>query len=106
MINDIAQDAQQRMEKSVNALVENFKKLNQGTSINGIIRSDLIQWIISLPSVPELKIIAKKLSSIDDTIQNATEELCKYKVLKKGLMQDLLTGKVRVKPDEPEDTAQ
>ncbi len=84
--------------------MEKFRKLNQGTSINGIIRSDLIKWIITLPLITEQEAINKKLSSIDDTIQNETQVLYKNKVLKTGLMQDLLTGKVRVKVDESEVT--
>ena len=37
-------------------------------------------------------------------LQNENQKLINFKSLKKGLMQDLLTGKVRVKVDEEEVT--
>ena len=43
------------------------------------------------------KKIAEILSGIDESIQQNQAELEQLKEVKKGLMQDLLTGKVRVK---------
>ena len=45
----------------------------------------------------EQKKIADILTSIDDSIQQQQRELQQTQNLKKSLMQDLLTGKVRVK---------
>ena len=52
--------------------------------------------LISLPSLPEQQRIASILSQIDEAIEK--EQKCKEKLerIKQGLMQDLLTGKVRV----------
>jgi type I restriction enzyme S subunit len=77
-------------------LVEDFKKINQGTSINGIIRSDLEATLIVKPPIEE----QKHLKALDVTLKNEHRDLSKYRDLKQGLMADLLTGKVRVKINE------
>lgn len=78
-------------------LAEEFKKLNQGTSINGIIRSDLVSWPIIQPPVPEQNWIYSRLLCIDNTLNNEIRTLSKYKELKLGLMTDLLTARKSVK---------
>ena len=45
-----------------------------------------------------------RLIPFSELEKNEHEYLSKLKSIKKALMQDLLTGKVRVKPDKPEDT--
>ncbi|MEA2076460.1 MAG: restriction endonuclease subunit S, partial [Candidatus Marinimicrobia bacterium] len=83
-------------------LVEDFKKMNQGTSINGIIRDDLMNCPIHVPKTTEQTMVAAKLLRIDNRLKNEQQYLDKHKKLKQGLMQDLLTGKKEVTPD-PED---
>ena len=78
-------------------LVEDFKKMNQGTSINGIIRSDLEATLILKPSLVEQKQIAAVLKALDETLKKEQSNQSKYHDLKKGLMAELLTGKVRIK---------
>jgi len=51
---------------------------------------------IPLPSFPEQQKIASILSKVDSQIQDNQSYLTRLRELKKGLMQDLLTGKVRV----------
>jgi type I restriction enzyme S subunit len=48
-------------------------------------------------TIEEQKRILKPLLKIDKTIKKETAELLKQKSLKTGLMQDLLSGKVRIK---------
>lgn len=55
---------------------------------------------ILLPPIEEQQKIASILSTIDEQIESYEKEKVKYKELKKGLMQQLLTGRVRVKIDE------
>ena len=50
---------------------------------------------ISLPPLPEQKRIAEILSSVDEFIQSQKQIIDQYQVTKKGLMDDLLTGRVR-----------
>lgn len=48
------------------------------------------------PNIKEQTIFAKKLQSIDQKIHTEQQALAKYKQLKAGLLQDLLTGRVEV----------
>ena len=52
---------------------------------------------VPLPTLPEQKKIVSILSPIDKNIEEKQYKLHKIQSLKKSLMQDLLTGKVRVK---------
>lgn len=52
---------------------------------------------IPLPPLLEQKKITEILSSVDESIQKEKEKKEQLELVKKGLMQDLLTGKVRVK---------
>ena len=77
--------------------IPHLARLNQGTSINGITRSTLIKHLIKLPPLPEQQKIAQILSTWDKAIEK-TEQLIQAKTqLKKGMMQQLLTGKKRFK---------
>ena len=51
---------------------------------------------IPLPTLPEQQKIAEILSQIDQTIEKEQQYKEKLQKIKQGLMQDLLTGKVRV----------
>lgn len=52
---------------------------------------------IALPPLPEQAAIAAILESIDTQLTTETTKLTTLQTLKKGLMHDLLTGKVRVR---------
>lgn len=56
-------------------------------------------FIIQLPSLDEQMEITKYMSSIVSCINAKNKQLVKVRGIKKALMQDLLTGKVRVKLD-------
>ena len=71
--------------------VEDLKKLNQGTSINGIVRADLIKYSIELPPLPQQHQIAEILSTVDEAIELTEALLAKYQQVKAGLMHDLFT---------------
>jgi len=58
--------------------------------------NSISKFIIPFPSLDEQKQIASILSKVDEQIQDNKKELKHLQELKKGLMQDLLTGKVRV----------
>jgi type I restriction enzyme S subunit len=57
----------------------------------------LLSSIVSVPPVEEQLEISKVLQSADDELTLLNSELEALKKQKKGLMQLLLTGKVRVK---------
>lgn len=52
-----------------------------------------------VPKLQEQHVIANKIDSINNLLNSSVSEISKYVSLKAGLMQDLLTGKVRVKVD-------
>uniref|UniRef100_A0A7C5X434 Restriction endonuclease subunit S n=1 Tax=Thermocrinis ruber TaxID=75906 RepID=A0A7C5X434_9AQUI len=58
--------------------------------------SEYSKMPIPLPPLPEQKRIAEILSQIDQAIEKEEKYKQKLERLKKGLMEDLLTGKVRV----------
>ncbi|MFA6138975.1 MAG: restriction endonuclease subunit S [Sulfurimonas sp.] len=68
-----------------------------GSTIMHINVADFKKYLIFLPSIKEQKQIVKILKTQDKKIQTDETNLAKLKELKKGLMNDLLAGKVRVK---------
>jgi type I restriction enzyme S subunit len=74
-----------------------LQRFNQGTSINGVMRKDLVCHQILVPSLQEQKKIAIILLAMDSEIDLLTSCVEQLKEQKRGLMQKLLTGQVRVK---------
>jgi type I restriction enzyme, S subunit len=77
-----------------------FKQVekNLGATINSINNSDLLLFDFSFPKDEiEQKQITKILTTQDEKIEIEEKNLAKLKELKKGLMNDLLSGEVRVK---------
>jgi type I restriction enzyme S subunit len=71
-------------------------KISQGSTFEAIGHNELNNFLIPLPPLSEQKRIAEILSQIDQTIEKEEKYKQKLERLKKGLMEDLLTGKVRV----------
>lgn len=72
--------------------------LIKGTTFIDINIADLRQILIPIPTDKiEQDRIAEKLNDITKTLESFKTTLTKLQSLKKGLMQDLLSGKVRVK---------
>jgi len=72
-----------------------LKYINGGTRAK-LNQYDLKEIAILLSPLPEQKKIASILTSMDKTIEEKQLKLSQTQSLKKSLMQDLLTGKVRV----------
>ena len=72
-------------------------RLNAATGIPGLNRQVALDLKIALPLLTEQKKIAEILSSVDEEIEKGMSHKDKLKEIKKGLMQNLLTGKLRVK---------
>ncbi len=73
-----------------------LNKLGQGDSIVHIHSSDLKNVVIPLPPLCEQEKIAEILGTWDLAIEKLTALIEQKKLLKKGLMQRLLTGKQRL----------
>ncbi|RLF93658.1 restriction endonuclease subunit S, partial [Thermococci archaeon] len=76
-----------------------LKYLAQGSTIKGILKKELGRLKIPLPPLPEQKKIAEILSTVDKKLELERERKKKLERIKRGLMNDLLTGKRRVKVD-------
>ena len=68
-----------------------------GTKMPRTSWSELKGILVPIPPLGEQKQIAEILSLIDENIEGYEKEKMEYEELKKGLMQQLLTGKTRVK---------
>src|SRR4030043_88027 len=68
-----------------------LKSTIQGTSISGLLRTDLEEVDLPLPVVAEQKKIAEILTTVDEAIEKTDQIIEKTKEAKKGLMQRLLT---------------
>lgn len=66
------------------------------TSVSAIYWKSLQKISLFLPSLPEQKKIAAVLSAADDEISTLEKQLAVYKQQKLGLMQQLLTGRIRI----------
>jgi len=75
---------------------------NIGATINQITNNNLNSFQISLPPLPEQKAIAQILSDMDAEIAALEKKRDKYKAIKQGMMQELLTGKTRLNTDDTE----
>lgn len=71
-------------------------KLATGLKVYGISKGNLSSILIPVPSHDEQLRIVSVLSSIDKEISTETDVLRKIKVVKQALMQQLLTGKIRL----------
>ena len=71
--------------------------LAQGSTRFNISKSEVMKLRIELPSLSEQKAIAEVLTTADDEIATHRKKLEALRHQKRGLMQQLLTGKTRVK---------
>ena len=73
------------------------RRYGQGHSVVHIYQKDLARIELELPSLPEQKAIAEVLTTADDEITIHRKKLDALRLQKRGLMQQLLTGKTRVR---------
>jgi type I restriction enzyme S subunit len=76
---------------------QDFKNCITGSGQPQIVRAPLAEFEVSFPKEKaEQQAIAQVLSDMDTEIEQLEQGLTKYKMLKQGMMQVLLTGKVRL----------
>jgi len=74
-----------------------LKGLEVGTTMKHINVGDLLSWKVPyLPQIREQKAIAQVLSDMDTEIEALEQKRNKYKAIKQGMMQELLTGRTRL----------
>ena len=74
-----------------------FLPLITGTKVSSISRAGLASTFVAIPPLPEQRAIAGVLTDMDAEISALEAEKRKYESLKSGMMQQLLTGKVRLR---------
>ena len=77
-----------------------MKIANEGGRAHGLLNvtpTDFFGLVILLPTHPEQKAIAEVLTAADNEIATHRKKLDALRLQKRGLMQQLLTGKTRVK---------
>ena len=77
-----------------------MKIANEGGRAHGLLNvtpTDFFSLVMLLPTLPEQKAIAEVLTTADDEIATHRKRLDALRLQKRGLMQQLLTGKTRVK---------
>ncbi|MGC0013922.1 restriction endonuclease subunit S, partial [Ralstonia pseudosolanacearum] len=73
-----------------------FRFFSVGTKVSGISKSNIGKITISVPSIEEQTAIAIILSDMDAEIATLEAKLTKARSVKRGMMQQLLTGKIRL----------
>ena len=77
----------------------NFSDLNfyiVGSTRKKLNQEQMRKILIPLPPIPEQKKITEILSTVDEAIEKVDESITRTERLKKGLMQELLNGSLRV----------
>jgi len=75
----------------MNYFKDTLVKIGQGSTFEAINKKDLFKLKIPFPIISEQKKIAEILVSVDEAIDKKQEIIERTKMLKKGLMQELLT---------------
>lgn len=74
-----------------------LEQITSGSTIVHLYQKDFVKFDFPLPSKEEQTAIAKVLSSMDKEIETLNTKLEKYRNLKTAMMQQLLTGKIRLR---------
>lgn len=77
-------------------LVQQQIRNNSNATINQITKKDFEHITILIPSLEEQTAIASILSDMDAEIEQLEKKLEKYRLIKQGMMQELLTGRIRL----------
>ena len=75
---------------------EHLRSMAAGTKVLATNRKHIASAILALPSPAEQTAIAEVLSDMDADLAALGARLAKARAVKQGMMQQLLTGKVRL----------
>jgi type I restriction enzyme S subunit len=73
-----------------------IRPMAQGSTRYNIAKTNLLNGRFPLPPLKEQEAIAEALTVMDDELEALNEQVLKLRMVKEGMMQDLLTGKVRL----------
>lgn len=77
-------------------IMKRLAEQSQGTSIKGVTSNEIKQIVIRTPRKEEQKAIAETLFYMDEEIRLLEKKMEKCHQIKQGMMQQLLTGKIRL----------
>ena len=75
-----------------------LERFATGSGVPTLNRNDVHEYSVTLPPLPEQQAIAAILSDMDSDITALEARRDKTKLLKQGMMQELLTGRIRLVP--------
>jgi type I restriction enzyme S subunit len=78
------------------AIHEQFLFYAVGTKVSGISKSNIVKLSLLVPTLPEQTAIAAILSDMDTELASLQARRTKTQVVKQGMMQELLTGRIRL----------
>jgi len=78
------------------SIKEQFRFYAVGTKVSGMSKSNIAKVEMVYPPLPEQRAIARTLSDLDAELTALTACRDKAKLIKQGMMQELLTGKTRL----------
>lgn len=74
-----------------------LEKLSAGSTISHLYQKDFVSFVFKAPaSLKEQQAIAQILTDMDNEIEQLEKKLIKYQQIKQGMMQELLTGHIRL----------
>ena len=73
-----------------------MKNESHGSTMLHVTKGGMEKLLIQVPPLEEQQKIASVIGSVDEKIRILNDKKNSYSILKKGLMQQLLTGKIRV----------
>ncbi len=76
--------------------IEFLLLISAGSTINHLYQKDFTSFSFLAPEEPEQQAIAEIFSDIDEEIEALEARLEKTKAIKQGMMQELLTGRIRL----------
>ena len=76
---------------------EQIRKQAKQGAVTNLHLEEIRKFKVALPPLPEQRQIAEILTTVDDKIGVLQDKKAQYQTLKKGLMQQLLTGQRRVR---------
>ena len=77
-------------------LKKQIENITTGNTIKHILASDMQEFVVDIPKYEEQKAIAGYFCKLDHLITLHQRKCDKYSSIKKGMMSDLLTGKIRL----------
>jgi type I restriction enzyme S subunit len=101
-LNPFGIDANFLREYMLNVGLYNYSDNSGVPQLNN---KHLYPMLFPVPPLSEQKAITDVLSGVDNTLVSNTNKLAELKKLKKGLMTDLLSGRVRVNVDQLQEEA-